>query len=187
MKKYVIITFLLTATNIVSAQIPIDSIKTIIKQEVADKRSKSIIVGIIDANGRQIFAAGVKSDSDSTLPDGNTIYEIGSITKVFTSLLLADMSLKHQLNLNDPISKGLPKNVKTPVRNGKEISLFSLATHRSGMPRFPYNVDPKNLDQPYIDYTVINFTNTSQILNRLTIWIQNGDIQTLPMGYWVIY
>ena len=154
MKKYVIITFLLTATNIVSAQIPIDSIKTVIKQEVADKRSKSIIVGIIDANGRQIFAAGVKSDSDSTLPDGNTIYEIGSITKVFTSLLLADMSLKHQLNLNDPISKGLPKNVKTPVRNGKEISLLSLATHRSGMPRFPYNVDPKNLDQPYIDYTV---------------------------------
>ena len=85
MKKYVIITFLLTAANIVSAQIPIDSIKTIIKQEVAAKRSKSIIVGIIDTNGRQIFAAGVKSDSDSKLPDGNTIYEIGSITKVFTS------------------------------------------------------------------------------------------------------
>ncbi|MBA4155839.1 serine hydrolase, partial [Flavobacterium sp.] len=37
---------------------------------------------------------------------------------------------------------------------GKEISLLSLATHRSGMPRFPYNVDPKNLDRPYIDYTV---------------------------------
>ena len=154
MKKYVIITFLLIATNIVLAQIPVDSIKTIIKQEVAGKRSKSIIVGIVDSNGRQIFAAGVKSDSDSTLPDGNTIYEIGSITKVFTSLLLADMSLKHQVSLNDPISKVLPKNVKTPVRNGKEISLLSLASHRSGMPRFPYNVDPKNPDQPYIDYTV---------------------------------
>ncbi|RYE53409.1 MAG: serine hydrolase, partial [Sphingobacteriales bacterium] len=95
MKKYVIITFLLITTNIISAQIPIDSIKTIIKQEVANKRSKSIIVGVIDPSGRQIFAAGVKSDNDSTLPDGNTIYEIGSITKVFTSLLLADMSLKH--------------------------------------------------------------------------------------------
>ena len=64
------------------------------------------------------------------------------------------MSLKHQVSLNDPISKVLPKNVKTPVRNGKEISLLSLASHRSGMPRFPYNVDPKNPDQPYIDYTV---------------------------------
>jgi len=154
MKKYLISAFLITATNIVFGQLRIDSIKAIIRQEVANKRSKSIIVGIVDANGRQIFSEGKLSDKDPTLPDGNTIYEIGSITKVFTSLLLADMSLKHQLNLNDPISKVLPKNLKTPVRNGKEISLLSLATHRSGMPRFPYNVDPKNLDQPYIDYTV---------------------------------
>ncbi|MCU7551387.1 beta-lactamase family protein [Chitinophagaceae bacterium LB-8] len=154
MKRYLILTFLIAATNIVFGQIPIDSIKAIIKQEVANKRSKSIIVGIVDANGRQIFAEGKLSDRNPTLPDGNTIYEIGSITKVFTSLLLADMSLKQQLNLNDPISKFLPKTVKTPIRNGKEISLLSLSTHRSGMPRFPYNVDPKNLDNPYADYTV---------------------------------
>jgi D-alanyl-D-alanine-carboxypeptidase/D-alanyl-D-alanine-endopeptidase len=154
MKKYVIITFLLTATNIVFGQLLIPGIKAIIKQEVANKRSKSIIVGIVDANGRQIFAEGKISDGDRSLPDGNTIYEIGSITKVFTSLLLADMSLKKQLNLNDPISRFLPQTVKTPIRNGKEISLLSLSTHRSGMPRFPYNVDPKDLDKPYVDYTV---------------------------------
>ena len=154
MKKQIILSFLITAGNIVFGQIPIDSLKSIIKQEVANKRCKSIIVGIVDTNGRQIFAEGIKSDSDPTLPDGNTIYEIGSITKIFTSLMLADMSLKHQLDLNDPISKFLPKNVKTPVRNGKEISLLSLSTHRSGMPRFPYNVDPKNIDRPYADYTV---------------------------------
>lgn len=154
MKKYIITAFLFTTAPVVFAQVPIDSIKAIIKREVANKRSKSIIVGIVDANGRQIVAEGCKSDQNHTLPDGNTIYEIGSITKVFTSLVLADMSLKHQLNLTDPISKFLPKTVKTPVRNGKEISLLSLSTHRSGMPRFPYNVDPKNLEQPYADYTV---------------------------------
>ena len=149
-----IICNLLASTNLAFSQVSIGRIKTIIKQEVINKRSKSIIVGIVDANGRQIFAEGIKSDLDPTLPDGNTIYEIGSITKVFTALLLADMSLKHQVNLNDPISKFLPEYVKTPVKNGKQISLLSLATHRSGMPRFPYNVDPKNLDQPYQDYTV---------------------------------
>ncbi|MFH6959350.1 serine hydrolase [Flavobacterium aquidurense] len=154
MKKYIIIAFLFTTAPVVFAQVPIDSIKAIIKREVTNKRSKSIIVGIVDANGRQIVAEGYKSDQNHTLPDGNTIYEIGSITKVFTSLVLADMSIKHQLNLIDPISKFLPKTVKTPVRNGKEISLLSLSTHRSGMPRFPYNVDPKNLEQPYADYTV---------------------------------
>jgi CubicO group peptidase (beta-lactamase class C family) len=154
MKNYLVVTFLLIVTNFASGQIPIDSIKTIIKQEVAGRRSKSIIVGIVDARGRQIFAEGIKSDSDNTLPDGNTIYEIGSITKVFTSLLLAEMSLKKQLNLDDPIAMFLPKTVKTPTRNGKTISLLSLATHRSGMPRFPFNVDPKDLDKPYVDYTV---------------------------------
>jgi D-alanyl-D-alanine-carboxypeptidase/D-alanyl-D-alanine-endopeptidase len=121
MKKCIIINFLLIATNIAFGQIPIDSIRAVIKQEVANKRSKSIIVGIVNSNGRQIFAEGKISDSDTRLPDSNTIYEIGSITKVFTSLLLADMSLKQQLNLDDPISKFLPKRVKTPTRNGKEI------------------------------------------------------------------
>lgn len=153
MKKYTIIIFLIVAP-FTFGQTPIDSIKAIIKQEVTNKRSKSIIIGIVDANGRQIVAEGQLSDNDSRLPDGNTIYEIGSITKVFTSLLLADMSLKQQVNVHDPISKFLPGTVKTPLRKGKEISLLSLSTHRSAMPRFPYNTDPKNLDEPYIDYSV---------------------------------
>jgi CubicO group peptidase (beta-lactamase class C family) len=63
------------------------------------------------------------------------------------------MSLNHELNINDPISKYLPRNVSVLHGTGKEISLLSLSTHRSGMPRFPYNVDPKNIDEPYADYT----------------------------------
>jgi CubicO group peptidase (beta-lactamase class C family) len=154
MKKYLLIISLFFATTNAVGQVSVDTIKAIIQQEVANKRSKSIIVGIVDANGRKIVAEGLLSDRNPALPDGNTIYEIGSITKVFTSLLLADMSLKQQLDLNDPISAFLPKTVKTPVRNGKEISLLNLSAHRSGMPRFPYNVDPKNQDQPYADYSV---------------------------------
>ncbi|MBC7850853.1 MAG: serine hydrolase [Chitinophagaceae bacterium] len=155
MKKYLIISLLTIATYTSSGQISIDSIKAIIKHEVAAKRAKGIIVGIVDSLGRrQIVAEGVVSDSDRRLPDSNTLFEIGSITKVFTSLLLADMSLKHQLTIDDPISKYLPKTVRAPIRNGKEISLLSLSTHRSGMPRFPHNVDPRNPDHPYADYTV---------------------------------
>jgi D-alanyl-D-alanine-carboxypeptidase/D-alanyl-D-alanine-endopeptidase len=145
---------LMVITNTVSAQLPADSIKAIINQEVANKRSKSIIVGIIDANGRRIYSEGMISDENPVPPDANTIYEIGSITKVFTSLVLADMSLKHQLDLDDPISKFLPKTVKTPTCSGKEISLRTLSTHRSGFSRNAYNLDPKNLDNPFTDYTV---------------------------------
>jgi CubicO group peptidase (beta-lactamase class C family) len=153
MQKFLLLLFFI-ADNVVTGQIPVDSIRAIIKREVAARRGKSIIVGIVDSTGnRQIFAEGIISDNDSRKPDGSTLYEIGSITKVFTSLLLADMSLNHQLSVNDPISKYLAKNIRVPSLNGKEISLLSLSTHRSGMPRFPYNVDPKNIDEPYADYT----------------------------------
>ncbi|MBI3259181.1 MAG: serine hydrolase [Ignavibacteriae bacterium] len=144
MQKIPTATLFIITTYSVFGQAPIDSIKAIIKQEVANKRSKSIIVGIVDSTGRQIISAGVMSDKNPIHPDENTIYEIGSITKTFTGLLLAEMSFKKELNYNDPISKFLPKTVKTPVRNGKEITLLNLAVNRSGLPRKPFNLDPKN-------------------------------------------
>ncbi len=74
--------------NLTYGQVSPDSIRAIITREVAAKRGKSIIVGIIDSTGRrQFFAAGVLSDEDRRQPDNYTLYEIGSITKVFTSLL----------------------------------------------------------------------------------------------------
>jgi serine-type D-Ala-D-Ala carboxypeptidase/endopeptidase len=139
-----IILFSLNA-NFVFAQ----EIQTFIEKEVANKRTKGIVIGIIDANGRQIFSAGKLSDKDPRKPDGNTVFEIASVTKVFTTLLLAQSSLKNQVNLNDPISKFLPKDVKTPTRNGKEISLLNLSTHTSGFPRFPYNYDQRTSNNPY--------------------------------------
>ena len=173
MQRLLFLILFFAASVVVKAQISIDHIRALIKQEVAAKRSKSIIVGIVDSTGnRQLMAEGILSDDDPRKPDGNTLYEIGSITKVFTSLILADMSLNQELNINDPISKYLPKNVRVPMWKAKEISLLSLSTHRSGMPRFPNNVDPKNIDQPYADYTA----------NKLYEYISNfqpPDIDTI--------
>lgn len=154
MKRYIFSILLLTGTFTAFCQLPADQIKAILKEAVSSKRSKSIIVGIIDSNGRRIYSEGVISDQNPVRPDGNTIYEIGSITKVFTSLILADMSLKGTLNLQDPISKFLPQKVKSPTKNGREITLLNLSTHTATFPRFPYNADPKNIDDPYADYAI---------------------------------
>ena len=137
-------------SSFAQAIIPIDSIKQVIKREVDNKRSASITVGIIDANGTQIFSYGKFKDNSNQMPDGNTLYEIGSITKVFTSLILADMVQHGELNLNDPISKFLPISIKTPTYNGKEITLLDLATHTSGLPKteLPFN-DFTSVDQLY--------------------------------------
>jgi CubicO group peptidase (beta-lactamase class C family) len=59
-----------------------------------------------------------------------------------------------EVSLNDPISKYLPKTVKTPTRDGKEITLLDLATQTSGLPRLPTNFERKDPQNPYADYSV---------------------------------
>jgi serine-type D-Ala-D-Ala carboxypeptidase/endopeptidase len=70
----------------------------------------------------------------------STLFDIGSITKTFTTLLLADMATQGIVNLNDPIDKYLPGSVKVPEFNGTKITLEDLATHTSGLPEWPSNI-----------------------------------------------
>src|SRR5262249_5931730 len=86
--------------------------------------------------------------------NGDSVFEIGSVTKVFTAILLADMVERGEVSLNDPISKYLPESVKTPTRDGKEITLRDLSTQTSGLPRMPNNLSPKDAQNPYADYSV---------------------------------
>ncbi len=128
-------------------------IRELIKHEVDNGRCPGIIVGMLDKNGKEIIAAGKTNIDNGKTPDGNTLYEIGSITKVFTSLLLEEMAEKRELSVKDPISKFLPGNVKTPIKDGKEITLLDLSTQTSGLPRMPDNFAPKDWKNPFADYT----------------------------------
>jgi len=100
----------------------------------------------------RIFSAG--SSGSATPLNGNTVFEIGSITKTFTSALLADMVQRGEVKLDDPVSKFLPATVRVPSRAGKQITLLDLATQSSGLPRLPNNLSPKNILNPYADYSV---------------------------------
>jgi CubicO group peptidase (beta-lactamase class C family) len=85
--------------------------------------------------------------------DGDTLFEIGSMSKVFTSLLLTDAVQRGEVALTDPIAKYLPSNVKVPER-GRAITLQDLSNHTSGLPRLPGNFNPKDGENPYADYSV---------------------------------
>jgi serine-type D-Ala-D-Ala carboxypeptidase/endopeptidase len=98
-----------------------------------------IIVGILEPQGRRIISSGHRSANDARPPDGDTVFEIGSLTKVFTSLLLADMVETGQVALADPVAKYLPADIKVPERNGRSITFVDLATHTSGLPFMPEN------------------------------------------------
>jgi serine-type D-Ala-D-Ala carboxypeptidase/endopeptidase len=117
------------------------------------EKAVGIVAGIIDNTGTRIYSYG-KMGKNRPPVDGNTLFEIGSITKVFTCIILADMVEKGELTLTDPVSKFLPKTVNVPSRGGKEITLMDLATHTSGLPRLPNNLKPADPTNPYADYTV---------------------------------
>jgi CubicO group peptidase (beta-lactamase class C family) len=89
-----------------------------------------IVVGVIDPTGRRVVAYGNMAKGGKPV-DADTVFEIGSVSKVFTSLLLADMVQRGEVALTDPFSKYLPPNVKMPERGGKKITLVDLSTHTS--------------------------------------------------------
>jgi len=117
------------------------------------KQGVGIVVGIIEPHGRRVVAYGSFDKKDKRPVDGDTLFEIGSITKVFTALLAADMAQRGEVKLDDPIAKYLPPVAKIPQRNGKQITLIDLATHTSGLPRMPENFRPEDPNNPYVDYS----------------------------------
>jgi CubicO group peptidase (beta-lactamase class C family) len=104
------------------------------------KQAVGIVVGVIEPAGRRVVAYGNLAHGDPRPLDGDTIFEIGSVSKVFTSLLLADMVNRKEVTLDGPAVKYLPENVKMPERSGKSITLLDLSTHSSGLPRDPSNL-----------------------------------------------
>ena len=125
-----------------------DTLKETIREKVDDGTHQSLFVGIIDNEGTEKYYYG-NTARDGNPIDENTIFEIGSVSKIFTSLILADMVTHDEVNLDDPIDRFLPENVKTPSFNGEKITLLGLSTHTSGlpmMPNYPHNPD---LDKKY--------------------------------------
>ena len=126
----------------------------LVKRVDRQKQAVGIVVGVIEPTGRRVVAYGELAKGDARTLDGDTIFEIGSITKVFTSLVLADMVSRNEVSLDDPAGKYLPGTVKMPDRGGKPFTLLDLSTHTSGLPPLPGNFKPQDTRNPYADYGV---------------------------------
>lgn len=128
-------------------------VKANIKLRVDNGMNKGIVVGLIDTKGTNYFSYGVKSLDTKEVVDENSIFEIGSITKTFTGILLANEVLKNEMKLDDPLQLYLPHGVLAPTRNGESIKLVHMANHTSSLPRMPSNFNPSNPANPFADYS----------------------------------
>ncbi|HEU5174029.1 MAG TPA: serine hydrolase [Gemmatimonadaceae bacterium] len=131
---------------------PSDStIRAILQARVDSGRTVGIVVGITQNGTRRFFTAGTAGPGRAPL-DEHTIFEIGSISKTFNALLLADAVTRGEVRLDQPVAELLPSTVKLPTHPSGPITLEHLATHRSGLPRLPGNMMPADGNDPYADY-----------------------------------
>lgn len=138
--------------NLIPKGDAIMDIALLLQECVDENEAVGAVVGLIDHGKVQFFSYGKKSIKENEPISEDTIFEIGSISKVFTTLVLMDMVSNREMQLDDPIEVYLT-GVKVPEMNGEKITLRHLATHHSGLPSLPDNFTPQNLMNPYADYT----------------------------------
>jgi D-alanyl-D-alanine-carboxypeptidase/D-alanyl-D-alanine-endopeptidase len=132
-----------------------EPIRAALKQTVGthDKVAGTVAV-VIDEGGTSRVAYGSSGIPNVAL-DPHTVFEIGSITKVLTALMLADMAARGEVAIDDPVAKYLPPSLTLHER-GRPITLLDLATYNAGLPRLPGNLPPAwwANPNPFADYTV---------------------------------
>lgn len=128
------------------------NVKQVLDQELAPVLSSGVlakstagglVIGVIDHGQRRIFAYG------TARPD--SIFDIGSVTKSFTALLLAQLVEQKKITLDEPVRELLPPGTVAKPQ-GPEIRLVDLVTQHSGLPRMPDNFTPADPNNPYADY-----------------------------------
>jgi CubicO group peptidase (beta-lactamase class C family) len=113
-----------------------------------------LVVGLLVRDECLCLGYGKVAEDSARPPDAGTVFEIGSITKVFTAALLAEMAGREEVRLDQPVAELLPPGVRVPSYRGRAITLAHLAEHTAALPRLPGNLwatvtDKKN---PYRDY-----------------------------------
>ncbi|HET6631207.1 MAG TPA: serine hydrolase [Rhodanobacteraceae bacterium] len=120
-----------------------------IEARIAAGEYPALVVAVIDGERSHVYGFGTLANGAA--PDGDTVFEIGSLTKTFTATLLAQALTAGPLTLDTPVAKLLP-GFTIPARDGKRITLGELATQFSGLPRLPGNLRPADPHDPYADY-----------------------------------
>jgi serine-type D-Ala-D-Ala carboxypeptidase/endopeptidase len=127
-------------------------------------RGAGMVVGVIEPTGRRVVAYGESGSPDGRPLDGDTIFQIGSVTKTFTTLLLAEAAHRGEVRLDDDAASYLPRGMTLRER-GRAITLLDLATHVSGLPSMPSNFDLRGRPDPisaYSQHDLENFLRTYQ-------------------------
>ncbi|HEV7381741.1 MAG TPA: serine hydrolase domain-containing protein, partial [Dyadobacter sp.] len=149
--------------------------------------SPGMSIGILKNGKTTFYGYGETAPGNGIIPNENTFFEIGSITKTFTAIAIGEMLLNEQKGIETPIRSYLPPNLPTLQRGGVEVTFRHLLTHTSGLPRMPnnfsslggyetysqeklyqylYNVQPESIPFTNFNYSNTGFGILGNILER---------------------
>jgi D-alanyl-D-alanine-carboxypeptidase/D-alanyl-D-alanine-endopeptidase len=166
-------------------QLPPDTaIAKLIAERNAPRVGQGIVVGVLGPQGQRFVAGGTGAGAKV---DRHTLFEIGSMSEVFTGLILADMANKGEVSLADPAAKYLPKGHHMPERGGRQITLRDLSTHRSGLPPLADDMDALDrLDGPFADYgeaKLLAFLDRYQLMHDIGSRWDRSSLGVGLLGY----
>jgi len=144
-------------------------IESLVQPFLENEKFSGVSIGVVLDGASWTLNYGQVSPSNSTKPSGDTIYEIGSISKVFTSVLLADAVNSGRVELDQPIGTLMPQLQESNEYVSEKITLKHLSQHMSGLPSMPSNFAPENPNNPFAgyDHEMLVEYMTSVKLNRV--------------------
>jgi CubicO group peptidase (beta-lactamase class C family) len=128
-------------------------IQAFLEEHIDADRGYGMVVGFVDERGKQVLSYGKLGNNTDAEVDGDTLFEIGSVTKTFTALVLLEMADRGEVRLDDPVAKYLPDTVRMPTRGGREITLLNLAAQDSGLPFNASNLAGADWHERFSTYT----------------------------------
>lgn len=131
-------------------------VDTLALDYLRDPNNRSLSIGIVNGNTTSTYYYGETKKESNVLPGDKSLYEIGSISKTFTAVLLAHAVNEKKIALTDDIRKYLPGAYPDLLLNGAPISIVKLANHTSGLPALPMDFQTStgyNAENPYMHYS----------------------------------
>ena len=127
-------------------------IATLVGPYLTHNKVNAVSIGVISNGKVGTKHYGAIDGKGTPTPNDKTIYEIGSISKVFTSLLLADAVNAGRLKLDDPISAVMKELGEKNPKFGNSVTFKHLSHHLSGLPAMPTNIKPADPINPFAGY-----------------------------------
>ena len=176
---------LFAATRDVNDPAVVAKVKSLVQPYVDAEVIRSASIGLVSKGKTATLHFG-KLTRDGVAPTDQSVYEIGSVSKVFTGILLADAVHRGTVKLDQPAEDLLPDGRTMPDYQGKKINLLDLSVHQSGLPRLPNNMQGIGSDNPYSKYTsdkALDFLQSYQLLRAPGAKIEYSNFAVSFLGH----